>query len=202
MRIFSNVTEQDLVNLHKLAEQQKTQRALKIKNRFLKQTHDIKLAERLSTLTKKLDTIKDSFKKLGKFIKESNSENENNQVVVPVEIESENENIQTNLRVLPNNSIFRELLTKTLGSLMSISNSLKIKPSPSGPTILGVPIYTLGGDKLRIRDNVSDLTPEISKAISLTGYTGKTMNNESDILKMNIIMNDLGYRGVGDRRSK
>ena len=166
MRIFSNVTEQDLVNLHKLAEQQKKQRALKIKNRFLKQTHDIKLAERLSTLTKKLDTINDSFKNLGEIIKESYSENENNQVVVPVEIESEDENFQTNLRVLSNSSIFRELLTKPLGSLMSSSNSLKMKPSPSDPTILGVPKYTLGGDKLRIRDNVSDLTPEISNAIS------------------------------------
>ena len=44
MSIYSNVTEQDLINLLKLAEQQKSQRAEKIKNRFLKQTHVIKLA--------------------------------------------------------------------------------------------------------------------------------------------------------------
>ena len=42
MSIYSNVTEQDLDNLRKFAEQQKEQRALKIKNRTLKQTHDIK----------------------------------------------------------------------------------------------------------------------------------------------------------------
>ena len=36
MSIYSNVTEQDLINLRKLAEQQKEQRALKLKNRFLK----------------------------------------------------------------------------------------------------------------------------------------------------------------------
>ena len=53
MTINSNVTEQDLINLPKLAEQQKEQRALKIKNRILKQTHDIKLAESLSPITKK-----------------------------------------------------------------------------------------------------------------------------------------------------
>ena len=47
MSIFSNVTEEDLITLLKLAEQQKNQRALKIKNRILKQTHDIKLAESL-----------------------------------------------------------------------------------------------------------------------------------------------------------
>ena len=42
MSIYSNVTEDDLINLRKLAEQQKNERALKIKNRILKQTHDIK----------------------------------------------------------------------------------------------------------------------------------------------------------------
>ena len=55
MSLYSNVTEQDLVNLRKLAQQQKEQRAEKIKKRILKQTHDIKLAEKLSPLTKKLD---------------------------------------------------------------------------------------------------------------------------------------------------
>ena len=51
MSIYSNVTEQDLISLRELAEQQKNQRALKIKNRILKQTHNIKLAESLSPIT-------------------------------------------------------------------------------------------------------------------------------------------------------
>ena len=63
MSIYSNVTEQDMINLHKLAEQQKSQRAHKIKNRILKQTHDIKLAESLSPITKKLDEVKESTQK-------------------------------------------------------------------------------------------------------------------------------------------
>ena len=46
MSSSSSVTEQDLNNLRRLAEQQRTQRAPKIKNRILKQTHDIKLPER------------------------------------------------------------------------------------------------------------------------------------------------------------
>ena len=96
MSIYSNVTEQDLDNLRKLVEQQKNQRAEKIKNRILKETHDIKLAETLSPLTKKLDKINKSTKKIRKVINPSNSENENNQEIVPVEIESEDENIQTN----------------------------------------------------------------------------------------------------------
>ena len=70
MKIYSNITEQDLINLRKPAEQQKEQRALKIKNRILKETQDVKLAESLSPITKKLDTINDSTKKLGEVIKE------------------------------------------------------------------------------------------------------------------------------------
>ena len=202
MSIYSNVTRQDLNNLRKLAEQQKEQRALKIKNRILKETHVIKLAESLSPITKKLDSINKSTKKIRKIIKESNSENENNQEIVPVDFESEDENIQTNLRALPNSSIFSDSMTKTLGSLMSSANSLKIKATPSGASILGVPIITLGGDRIQINDNVYDLTPEIYKALSNTGYTGNTMKNENDILMMNNIIRDLGYTGDGDRDSK
>ena len=51
MNIYSNVTDQDLINQRKLAEEQKNQRALKIKKRILKQTHDNKLAESLSPIT-------------------------------------------------------------------------------------------------------------------------------------------------------
>ena len=55
MSIYSNVTEEDLINLRKLAEQQKERRAIKIRKKILKQIHDIKLAESLSPITKKLD---------------------------------------------------------------------------------------------------------------------------------------------------
>ena len=79
MSIYSNVTEQDLINLRKLAEQQKNERALKIKNRISKETHDVKLAESFSPISKNLDTINKSIKKLSKYNKDSNSENESNQ---------------------------------------------------------------------------------------------------------------------------
>ena len=72
MSIYSNVTEQDLINLRRLAQQEKEQRAEKIKNRILKQTHDIKLAESLSPITKKLD---ESTKKVSEVISPIYSEN-------------------------------------------------------------------------------------------------------------------------------
>ena len=68
MSIYSNVTEQDMINLRKLAEQQKNERARKIQNKILKQTHDIKLAESLSPITKKLD---ETTKNLEKAIAEN-----------------------------------------------------------------------------------------------------------------------------------
>ena len=69
MSIYSNVSEQDLVNLRKLAEQQKEQRALQIKNRILKQTHDVKLAESLNPITKKLDEVNKSTQEVGEVFK-------------------------------------------------------------------------------------------------------------------------------------
>ena len=65
MSNFSKVTEQDLFNFRKLAQQQKEQRAEKVKYRFLKQTHDIKLAESLSPITKRRDEVNKSTNKLG-----------------------------------------------------------------------------------------------------------------------------------------
>ena len=85
---------------------------------------------------------------------------------------------------------------------MSSPNSVRLKSSPSGASIFGVPIYTLGGDKFRIFDNDYELTPEKYKALSYTGYTGKTLKIENDILMMNDIINDLGYTGDGHRYSK
>ena len=54
MSIYSNVTAQDSIKLRELEEQQKDERALKIKNRILKQTH-VKLEESLSPITTKKD---------------------------------------------------------------------------------------------------------------------------------------------------
>ena len=183
MSIYSNVTEQDLDNLHKLADQQKEQRALKIKNRILKQTHDIKLAERLSPITKKLDEVNKSTKEIGEAIKESNSEKI--------------------MKALPYSSQFSDSMRQMLGSLMNSKNSLKITQVESGKAnILGVPIQISGADTIKIDENIYELTPEIYKALSDTGYTGKTMKSENDILMMYNIIRDLGYKGDDDRYSK
>ena len=67
MSIYSNVTKGNLINSRKLAEQQKEQRAEKIKKRILKQTHDVKLAESLSPITKNLDVVNKSTQESGEI---------------------------------------------------------------------------------------------------------------------------------------
>ena len=74
--MYSNVTEQDLVILRLLAELHKNQRAEKIKNRILKQTHDIKSAESLSPITKKIDEVKKSTQKVGKQYSSTSQRND------------------------------------------------------------------------------------------------------------------------------
>ena len=183
MSIYSNVTQKDLDNLRKLADQQKEQRAIKIKNRILKQTHDVKLAESLSPITKKLDEVNKSTQEIGDKIKESNS--------------------KIDLEALPNSSNFSNSMREMIGSLMRSKNSLKITQDESHrANILGVPIQISGADTIKINENIYELTPEIYKALSDTGYTGKDMKNESDILMMNNIIRDLRYTGRDDRDSK
>ena len=90
MSIYSNVSEQDLINLRKLAEQQKDEGALKLKNRNLKQTPDIKLAESLSPITEKLVEVNESTQKIGEIVKESNTPRlaiENTHNALPIENE-------------------------------------------------------------------------------------------------------------------
>ena len=74
MSIYSNVTEQDMINLRKLAEQRKNPRAPKINYRISKQTHYIKLAESLSPITKKVDEVKKTTQKEGDVNKKSQPE--------------------------------------------------------------------------------------------------------------------------------
>ena len=183
MSIYSNVTQKDLDNLRKLADQQKNQRAIKIKNRILKQTHDVKLAESLSPITKKLDEVNKSTQEVGDKVKESKS--------------------KIDLEALPNSSNFSNSMREMIGSLMRSKNSLRITQDESHrANILGVPIQISGADTIKINENIYELTPEIYKALSDTGYTGKDMKNEYDILMLNNIIRDLRYTGRDDRDSK
>ena len=181
MSIYSNVTEQDLFNLRKLAEQQKNERALKIKNKISKKTHDVKLAESLSPITERLDTINENTKKLGDVIEKSNSK---------IDLKS----------ILKNPKYSREM-QELIGSLMRSHNSFKLIQDESGKgTILGVPIQ-ISSDSIKINENVYKLTPEVYKALSNPLYTGNTMKNDDDFLMLYNISKDVKYTGYKYRPS-
>ena len=194
MSIYSNVTEQDLDNLRKLAEQQKNQRAPKIKNRILERTHDIKLAESLSPITKRLDEVNKSAKKLDS-IKESitpineklGTINESTQKVGDIIKES-------NAEVTP--SI---LLKNTFKSLKETPSSLKLNHDINGNfSILGTNITPLGGDKIQVHDNIYELNPELHSALSKPSYTGSSMKNVDDRKTLYNFSTDVGYTGTDD----
>ena len=188
MSISSNVNEQDLINLRKLAEQQKEQRALKIRNRILKQTHDVKLAESLSPITKKLDEV-------NKSAPES---------LTPINEKLDNINKST-IKVgdIINESNSSALLKDTFRSLTNETNALKlVKDEEGNLTILNTPIKSLGDNKLLVNNNrVYDLSSEMHKALSNSTYTGKSMRDRNDQLKLYNFLTDIGYRKQRGKQS-
>ena len=67
--MYPNVTEDILINLRKLAEQEENLRVTEVKHRVLKQTYDINLAENLSARAKNLSERNESTKKLRRVFK-------------------------------------------------------------------------------------------------------------------------------------
>ena len=85
---------------------------------------------------------------------------------------------------------------------MNSHKSLKSTQDEFGQAnTLGVPIQISRADTTKLT-KISHLTPETYKALTYTGYTGKTMKNKNDFLMMKNVIGDLGYTGVGDRDSK
>ena len=80
--------------------------------------------------------------------------------------EDDCENIASNIKVLPSSTVFNEVMTKTLGSISTSSKSSRIKSTPPGGSNKGVPVYTMGGNTISLKDNVHEFTREIHKALS------------------------------------
>ena len=145
MSIYSNITEQDLINLRKLAEQHKNQRAQKIKNRILKHTHDIKLAESLSPITKKLDTFNESTKQLGEIVKKS-------------EVEAGN----TQTRAIENTTTSQSL-PDTLSFMKTSKNFFKLEKDGKKVFWNKIPIKALGENRISIKDREYDIKSNFQK---------------------------------------
>ena len=168
MSISSNVTEQDLINLRKLAQQQKEQRALKIRNKILKQTHDIKLAESLSPITKKLDEV-------NKTTQESLSPI--TQQLAKLDKKSKVIDGNTQTPAIENTNISRSLFD-TLAFMKTSKNFFKLTEDDGGKVYWnGVYIEPLGESRIRIKDREHDICPDIQAYFTNTKLTTNFLDN-------------------------
>ena len=172
MSIYSNVTEKNLDNLHKLAEQQKNERALKIKNRILKQTHDDKLAESLSTISKKLDEGSE-------IIKKSQPSQSNKTILQNSKSQTPaKENISTS-------QSFRD----TLSFMKKSKNFFKLEQVGKQVFWNKIPTTALGENRISIKDQEYDIKPNIQNYFTDTRLTTKNMNDEDKLTAHDILKN-------------
>ena len=189
MSLYSNVTEQDLIILRKLAEQQKNQRARKIKYIILKETHDIKLAESLSPITKRLDEVKESTQKVGDVIK--NSQQETPQLAI--ENTPSNQPIENTRTLQPteNNEgvIYDVELENTLIKMKDTTVFFNIEETNNGDNFWnGFPVEKVGGNKIKINENVFNITTGIQKVLTETSNIPlKKLNNQDREILINIL---------------
>ena len=209
MSIYSNVTEKDVINLRKLSDQQKEQRALKIKNRILKQTHDIKLAESLSPITEKLDetdknlsdVIKESTENLGNVIKENNT----HQLAIENTPQLALENTPTTQQPIENNEgkVYDVELENTLNKMLDNTGFFKtLYDSQRGWILNNYPIKMPGGTKIEINEHEYNITPGLQKVFTDTKYeTAKSMSDKEKVIFRDILQKtnyDTYKRGKGN----
>ena len=175
MGIYSNVTEQDLIILRKMAEQQKNQRAEKIKKRILKQTHDVKLAESISPVSKKLDGINESTKQLGELVKKPNAEDGNTQTP-PIENTTSTRSLCDTLSFMKQSNNFFHLEETNDGKVYW--NDVRIKP--------------VRESKFNINGKDYNVTPSILHYFTKTKSTTKSLNNNDEETVFDIIK-DVGF---------
>ena len=185
MSIYSNITEQDLENLRKLAQQQKEQRTLKIQNRILKQTHDVKLAESLSPITKKLDEVSKS--------------------------QPSSQHIQTSLQNSESqtpaidNTATSQSLRDTLAYMKRSKNFFKLEQESKHIFWNKIPIIPIGENRVSIKDEEFNIKPNIQEYFTNTTLTTKNMDNEDkstvyDILKILGFFSTMHTRGLNSAR--
>ena len=188
MSIYSNVTEEDMINLRKLSEQQKEQRALKIKNRLLKQTHDIKLAESLSPITKRLDetseklgvVIKESAQNLGNVIKDNNTPQ--------LALENYQDDTQPGI-------LYDVTLENTLSNMKDKQKGFfKIEEDENGRRLWnGIPVEISGDSRIEMKGKDFNITPNLQNVF--TDTTGKTLQklDKTEITTYKQLLKTLNY---------
>ena len=195
MSIYSNVTEQDYLNLRTLAQQQKEERALKIKNRILKQTHDVKLAESLSPIIKKLDEVNESTQELGDVIKKLQP-SQNIKTIL--------QNSESQTPAIDNTSTSQSI-RDTLSFTKRSKTFFKLEQEGKKVIWNKIPIIPQGENRVSIKGKEFDIKPNIQNYFTNTRLTTKNMDNEDkltvyDILKKTGFYSMMHTKGLKSAR--
>ena len=169
-----------MITRRKLAEQQKEKRALKIKNKILKQTHDVNLSESLSPVTKKLDEIKETTQEIGDVIEKSQPKNNTPQLAIEkTPTLQPTENTPT-LQPTENNEgvIYDVELENPLNKMKDNTAFFKTHHDPQHGWLLNnYPIKMLRGTKVEVNENKYNITPGLQKVFTNQSYdSSKSMN--------------------------
>ena len=201
MSFYSNVTEEDMINLRKLAEQQKEQRALKTRNKILKQTHDKKLAESLSPITTRLDLVESNkWVRIGDIIKKSQQvtpqlaiENTQTQSKTP---QAAIENTLTPQPVEYNEGVIYDVeLENTLNNIKNNAGFFKIEERDNGDVFWnGFPVEKIAGNKIKINEIVFEITRGIQKVLTDTSNIPIKKLNDQDREIFNNILESLDFK--------
>ena len=177
MNIYSNVTEHDLINLRKLVEQQKGQRALKNRNRILKQAHNRKLAESLLPTTNKRDEVKETTQKLGEV--NEKSQPENNKPQPAIEHTPHHQRIENNEGV-----IYDTELENTLRHMKNDTGFFQTyEDSEHGWMWNGYTIETKSGTEVEINNKKYNINPGIQKLlVNISSKSAKSMNDKYKVV--------------------
>ena len=164
------------------------QRGLKNKNKNLKQTHDVNLAESLSPITKKLDEVKETTQELGKVIEKSQLENNTSQLdIEKTPTNQPIENTPTNQPIENNESVIYDVeLENTLNKMKDNTGFFNTHYDPQRGWLLNdYPIKMLRGTEVKINENKYKITPGLQKIFTNQSYeTAKAMN---DLKKLAIL---------------
>ena len=175
MGIYPNVTQQDLINLRKLAEEQKNQRPIKIKNRILKETHDKKLAENLAPVTKKLEEVFESTEKVGEVLMKLDADDGETQtpdIQIIIDIQS----LRDTLALMKRSKFFFQISRKDNGYAFWE----------------GVHIEPLGEKRIINKVEGYDINPNNKAHFTNPKLTTKPMDNE-DKITVFIIFAKIGF---------
>ena len=146
-----------------------------MKNRISKQTHDVKLEESLSPITKKLEEVNESTKPLGEIVKKSDVVDEN--IHTPaIENITAIQSLRDTLSFMKESKKFFKLEENEKGNVFW--NKIRIKP--------------LGDNRISIKDVEYDIKPNIKPYFGNTKLTTKHMDDEDKSTIYDIIK-DTGF---------